>query len=973
MELTSGSDLSRYRLGDKLGAGGMGVVYRAFDTRLERPVALKVLPPEAVGDASRRERFVREAKAASALNHPHIVTVFDIDRVATATGEVDLLAMELVDGEPLDDRLGRGALPIAEALELAIQLTDALAAAHRAGIVHRDVKPGNLMVTASGQLKLLDFGLARTLPGVNVDPTAATVPDGLTMTGAVVGTPAYMSPEQALGRAADARSDVFAAGCVVYEMLAGRRPFAGEAPMDQLVAVVKNEPAPLRGLRAEVPPALERIVARCLAKDPTARCASGAELHAELVALRAELFAPRATALTMLRRPTVALPLAAALVAAVALLAWWAGRARDERRARARIAEVERLVERHDLVAAYLLVRELAEHLPNDRELERLMLSTTLPYTIRTTPPGARVSFRGYLDAPDLWHPLGTAPIERLRLPASALVFRAELAGYAAAEGAPYVDLVDEALTFAFELVPEASAPEGMVRIPAGRGGYQDAALDLGAFWLGRFEVTNREFQRFVDAGGYRDRSLWREPIEDGDRRLIWEEASALLVDSTGRPGPSTWRFGAYPEGLAEHPVGGVSWFEADAYARWAGGELPTLHHWFLAAQPQEFAEILQRGNFSGAGTVPVGSTHAVGPYGTYDMAGNVFEWTATGGERGQRYLAGGAWNEPNYTYSEPGAVSPIERDANRGLRLARFESEVPAAAREPFVERPLDPSTWTPVDEATFTLYRGLFSRPRGELRATVDGVDEVSPHYRWERVSFDAGYGGERLPAHLLLPRNAAPPYQVVLYFPPSPAERLSSSQTLDGLPWFEYFVRGGRAILFPVYQNTYERRLPGWHWSLEARRDLVLQWSKEIGRAIDYLETRPDVDREKIAFYGFSLGAVWGPVLTAVEPRIRVNLFLGGGVTGGRFLPEVDPVNFAPRVTVPTLFLTGKDDFVRPIATHQEPLLRLLGTPADQKKIAAFDGGHVPSDRTSVAREALAWLDRWLGPVETRAPAP
>ena len=601
------------------------------------------------------------------------------------------------------------------------------------------------------------------------------------------------------------------------------------------------------------------------------------------------------------------------------------------------------------------------------------MLSTTLPYTIRTTPPGARVSFRGYLDAPDLWHPLGTAPIERLRLPASALVFRAELAGYAAAEGAPYVDLVDEALTFAFELVPEASAPEGMVRIPAGRGGYQDAALDLGAFWLGRFEVTNREFQRFVDAGGYRDRSLWREPIEDGDRRLIWEEASALLVDSTGRPGPSTWRFGAYPEGLAEHPVGGVSWFEADAYARWAGGELPTLHHWFLAAQPQEFAEILQRGNFSGAGTVPVGSTHAVGPYGTYDMAGNVFEWTATGGERGQRYLAGGAWNEPNYTYSEPGAVSPIERDANRGLRLARFESEVPAAAREPFVERPLDPSTWTPVDEATFTLYRGLFSRPRGELRATVDGVDEVSPHYRWERVSFDAGYGGERLPAHLLLPRNAAPPYQVVLYFPPSPAERLSSSQTLDGLPWFEYFVRGGRAILFPVYQNTYERRLPGWHWSLEARRDLVLQWSKEIGRAIDYLETRPDVDREKIAFYGFSLGAVWGPVLTAVEPRIRVNLFLGGGVTGGRFLPEVDPVNFAPRVTVPTLFLTGKDDFVRPIATHQEPLLRLLGTPADQKKIAAFDGGHVPSDRTSVAREALAWLDRWLGPVETRAPAP
>jgi eukaryotic-like serine/threonine-protein kinase len=296
MELLSGSSLSRYRIGEKMGAGGMGVVYRAFDTRLERLVALKVLADETIGDAHRRERFVREAKAASALNHPHIVTVFDIDRVTTPGGNVDLLAMELVDGEPLDRRLQLGPLPVAQALDLGLQLADALGAAHHAGIVHRDVKPSNLMLTASGQLKLLDFGLARSLPGVNVDPAAAASPDSLTRTGVVLGTPAYMSPEQATGQSADARSDVFAAGAVLFEFLTGRRPFGGDTAMAQLVAVMHSEAPPLRSLRPDAPAELERIVARCLAKEPAARYPSGRELHADLQAVRDTLFVPRGAA-----------------------------------------------------------------------------------------------------------------------------------------------------------------------------------------------------------------------------------------------------------------------------------------------------------------------------------------------------------------------------------------------------------------------------------------------------------------------------------------------------------------------------------------------------------------------------------------------------------------------------------------------------------------------------------------------------
>jgi predicted esterase len=969
VELTSGSSLSRYRLGEKLGAGGMGVVYRAFDTRLERPVAIKLLPPEAVGNDERRQRFVREAKAASALNHSHIVTIYDIDRVATERGEVDLIAMELVEGEPLDQRLARGALQVERALELALQLTDALAVAHGAGIVHRDVKPANLMLTAAGELKLLDFGLSRYSPSGQTDSEALTVSHGLTTTGALVGTPAYMSPEQAEGKPADARADVFAAGSILYEMLTGRRPFTSDTQVGQLLAVLRETPQPLRSLRAETPPELERIVLRCLEKEPARRYPSAVELHAELAALAAARSASRPERPSLLRRPAIAIPAMLALVAALAAAGWLAWSARQRTLARARLGEVETLVSRHELVGAWLLIEELRPILGEDRELERQRLAISRTVTIRTEPPGAEVSFRGYLDDPAVWHPLGASPAERLRLPATTLVFRAQRSGFEEAQGAPYRGLLDEAHTIAFALVPAGSAPEGMVRIPAGRGGYDGAELDLDAFWLGRHEVTNREFLRFVEAGGYRDRALWNDPIvDDGGRRLSWEAAKARFVDATGRPGPSTWRFGAPPEGQEEHPVAGLSWYEADAYARWAGSALPTLHHWFRAGKQDAFSEILQRGNFSGRGTVPVGTSAALGPFGAHDMAGNVFEWTATTDGSERRYSAGGAWNEPEYTYALPGAASPLDRAPNRGLRLARYDGPLPAAWQAAVIEQKSDPSEWVPVDDATFAVYRGLYIRPTGALAASVDAVDDVSPNYRWERVSIDAGRGGERMPANLLLPKNARPPYQVVLYFPSSTAEALSSSRTLEELPWFEFLVRGGRALLLPVYTNTYERRIPGWKWSPEARRDVLLQWSREIARAIDYLETRPDIDRERIAFYGFSMGAIYGPVLSAVEPRIRANLFLGGGLHPSAYRPEINPVNFAPRVTVPTLMLTGRNDFVRPIATRQEPLLRLLGTPDDQKRIAAFDGGHVPSDMTSVAREALAWLDRWLGPVET-----
>ena len=287
MPLQPGDRLGPYAIQSLLGEGGMGEVYRGRDTRLGRDVALKVISPRLVGDPRLRRRFELEARAASVLNHPSIVTIYD---VGDADG-IPWIAMEWVDGQTLRHTLGTGPLPIREALQVARQIADGLAAAHAKGIVHRDLKPANVMITADGRSKILDFGLARQTAGGGAEDllsqadTLATPSGEATREGTILGTVGYMSPEQAKGRPVDFRSDQFAFGLIVYEMLSGRRAFDRPTPVETLAAVIRDEPVPLASLRPGIPPRLERVVATCLAKSPEDRFASTRELAAALDAL----------------------------------------------------------------------------------------------------------------------------------------------------------------------------------------------------------------------------------------------------------------------------------------------------------------------------------------------------------------------------------------------------------------------------------------------------------------------------------------------------------------------------------------------------------------------------------------------------------------------------------------------------------------------------------------------------------------
>jgi eukaryotic-like serine/threonine-protein kinase len=284
MALPNGTNLGPYSIVAPLGAGGMGEVYRAKDTRLDRTVAIKVLSAGFTADPDSKRRFEREAKTISSLNHPHICVLYDIGHQQG----IDFIVMEYVQGETLAQRLERGPLPLDQTLRYGAQIAAALATAHRSGIVHRDLKPGNIMLTASGA-KLLDFGLAKeSVPLANTSANAATMtgaaqrPAAVTQQGTIIGTFQYMSPEQVEGKEVDSRSDIFSFGAVLYEMLTGKRAFQGRTQLSVVSAILEREPEPLSNLDPVPSPALTRAIERCLAKDPDERWQSASDLAMEL-------------------------------------------------------------------------------------------------------------------------------------------------------------------------------------------------------------------------------------------------------------------------------------------------------------------------------------------------------------------------------------------------------------------------------------------------------------------------------------------------------------------------------------------------------------------------------------------------------------------------------------------------------------------------------------------------------------------
>ena len=943
--LTAGTSLGPYEIEAILGAGGMGQVFRARDTRLDRTVAIKLS----------KQRFTtgfkREAQAAAALNHPNIVQIYGLESV---DGD-DFIVMEFVAGRSLAELLREKRLSFEEALNFANQIAAALAAAHDANVVHGDIKPGNVIVNDAAIAKILDFGLAvREHRTTSHDKTAPlAIEAGRDM---VLGTPSYMSPEQAEGKRIDVRSDVFSTGAVLYEMFTGVRAFTGRSSVEILESLVLANPRSIHELSPEVPVEIERVVYRCLEKDPQLRYSSGQELANALIECR------RPEQSHDLTRRAYAL-VATVLITTLATAGWLHSRYQGARWTRDEaLPKIQALILQGDYVSAFALTRTALRYAPDDPQLKQHWANVSLPLTMTTAPAGARISIRPFGDAGMAWEPIGKTPLEGVRIPLANVRVRIEKDGTDTLEFAAFTaNLQGQNI----RLYSTGTIPVGMVPIaeqapPAG----PVKIMQLPDYFLDKFEVTNRDFQSFVDSGGYRTRKYWHYPFLKNGVEISWEHTMKEFRDSTGREGPSTWQFGTFQKDQADFPVAGVSWFEAAAYCEFVGKSLPTIYHWQKAAGFGLFSDILLFSNFTHTGPMRVGSNSGITPAGAYDMAGNVKEWVQNKAAE-RRVILGGSFNEPGYTFHDLDAQYPLTRLPAFGVRCAYFPTPVPAAALLPIVPAERDYSTERPVGDETFEIFRRLYSYDKMPLLAKTESVDDSNELWRKETVSYAAAYGGERIPAYLFLPKNVQPPYQTVLWVPGGYAQFIRSSVTGASTDAFDFLLRAGRAVLYPVYKSTFERRIENPE-GVNAYRETLVQFAKDASRSVDYLETRSDVQIAHLGYYGISLGGTMGPVLLALDQRLKAGVLLSGGLYSEKAAPEIDIINFAPRVKVPVLMLGGRYDFTTPPATLQQPMFRWLGTREPDKQFIQFDAGHVPPFR-DVRRETLKWFDRYLGPVK------
>jgi len=984
----------RYAIERELGAGGMATVYLAHDIKHDRMVAIKVLRSE-LAAALGAERFLQEIKTTANLQHSNILPLFDSGRTGTEPGpegrvrhrpdgrtdEFLYYVMPYIEGETLRDKLDRETqLGIEDAVKITNEVAEALDYAHGQNVIHRDIKPENILLH-NGRPIVADFGIALALS--NADATR------LTATGLAVGTVAYMSPEQLDGNTVlDGRSDVYALGCVLYEMLVGEPPFTGPTVQAVIAASITDPVPSARKKRAEVSGPIDAAIRRAMAKEVEHRFQSVREL-ADALALP-EKPAPRP------RWMLAALGILALTVVWLGFGAWRNARVSG---ARELLPQITQLVADGDYTEAYTLATSAERFMPNDTVFVALLEEVSDLLTVVTDPPGARVLIEpfvapeGTVSSQEL---IGVTPIERFRIPRTDHRVIVTLDGYVPAEriaSSSFSRISQEwgwvevpadngraiALDIPMQLAEEST--QGMVLVPGGPyrlvspDAPADAVVEQADYLLDRFEVTNSAYRLFVLAGGYTDDTLWSGvPAHVRNR----------FTDRTGLAGPREWVGQTFPEGHEDHPVTGVTWYEASAFCQASGKRLPTIFEWEKSTRDglvahvgvvlpwgymNAIAAVEDRANFNSDGPGPVDAyPFGIGPYGAYAMAGNVKEWLFN--RMGDGYVVtGGSWEDPAYVYSNYGSHPATLSSAALGFRCARTRAG--GNADQGTYPIDLDERTpdYTPVDRATFRTLLSHYQYDRRPANPRNRTTIETAGWTR-ERLWID-GIGSDSILVYFYVPKQARPPYQTVVHVP---GISVFFEETLpDETEWaIGPVIQGGRAVLAVVLKGMRERGHGPGYTSPPTNsvrfRDEMVDHATELRMGIDYLEERNDVDMGQLAYVSVSWGGGSRLGFAAVDDRFRAVVFIGGGIDERvkPTLPEADNVNFAPYINAPTLLLNGRNDEEHPWFRRTLPLWNLLQEP---KELVLVEGaGHIPPLEARIPA-INGFLDRMLGPVERR----
>ncbi len=671
--------------------------------------------------------------------------------------------------------------------------------------------------------------------------------------------------------------------------------------------------------------------------------------------------------------PVASVGFTAAVIGAA--LFWLSGS--DERWVREQgIPEIERHIAAGELHSAFEAALSVEERQPDSPALEQYWREFSWKTSFPSTPEGATVLIRNYDEPDSEWRELGQTPLYDVRVPRGLSVVRLELEGHdpiirviggeaGSSDRLPIssptrnvynAHLVD----ITFDATGAIGSEE--IRVPGFATEVDDEPVQMADFFIDRAEVSNRDYQAFVDAGGYEDRAYWEHDFLRDGESLSFEDAMALLVDSTGRPGPSNWIGGAFPDGLDDHPVGGLSWYEAAAYARFARKDLPTVHHWRRAHASAALSWELAQSNLNTGKSTPTGVSDAIGWVGTRDMLGNAREWCAN--PVGDNYATlGGGWNDAPYmagnNIANPGMLPPFDRSPENGLRLARMNDERDARAlfaKAMKTRQPIVPAT--PMSDEVFTAVKSNFRFSSGPMNATVEEEKEVRGFVR-QRISYDINESGERMHMYLFLPGNEVARFPVMFYW--SSAHGFYLTDIEQFRLHLDFMLKRGWAVAMPVMEHTFDRGtgtgmppgMSGIEW-----RDQTIRWVREVRRSASYLETRSDLDTERLVLYGFSWGGRLGAMALALDDRFKSGILNQAGLI--RWNSDDTAIeHYLPRVTQPVLQINGRYDQDFRLDDSAIPYFELIGS--ENKKHVISETGHFAPMQTIIG-ETLSFVDEY-----------
>lgn len=1013
------SDSNEFVVIKRIGRGATSEVFLVRTTgRYQRLAACKLLKEGLLGTRM-SDQLLREGEFLARMEHPAIPTFFRSGK--TDSGRPFLL-LERVSGQPITEFCRDHQLDLHSRIRLFIKVCKGVEHAHVKGIIHRDLKPTNVLtedVDGTPMPKIIDFGISQSKIS-NTSQSSAEA-DWHEMTGSI----AYMSPEHLIKsrEGIDTRSDIYSLGVLLYEIVTGSHPYYQQLceadNMDEISEFISSHqcspPSIFRKVsrsriyRCErIGEDLDSIICKMMEKNISNRygtisqAANDLQSYLECKPISTCSRPVRTGVRRWFQRNRYAVNLALAVTIVMILffsyrqysqdllisreneltqqiqqiqMEWGNRQAASMQRDRARqetVPRLELLLKENRVAEAFHQATKFTELLSDDHQFQKLWEDISTTITCSYLPSGTAFHLRIEENGSQEWVFLGKTPFVHLEVPKGRAHLKLAHPDYQPRE--INLRLPEEFSIIQTELLePLSAAVPGMVLVPVEKNLFDpvDSEGEVRTdFWIDQYEVTNAQFNDFVSSGGYLNESYWDGiPMEKEGKAMSLEQARLLFTDKTGELGPSTWVNGHYPEGAAQLPVSGVSWYEAYAYANYCGKDLPTQAHWKRASSSSYPQDLAEWSNF-GLELLPVTQNSHIGYYHTYNLFGNVREWCMNPCDADQRAMLGASVGDAGYMFYMPRVESPWDRMPANGFRcmLAKDQSEYEALAKNVIALPKRDVSSLKrePID-ALKHWYGYDKTVPLQPMVIRDSNASLEGDHaYRYKIVEINAVYDDERFQVHFFEPEKQKD-VPTLVYLPGIGRYnvqrdfRITGSRDMDMILVHRLALLGYR-VIYPIYNGTYER-WNGSSLSIDFREkpaEAQSNWIRgvqDLFRVVDYLCQAEDLNQDKLICVGLSNGAARAITAMSIDDRFKAGILISAGLTDWhQDRPVLNHYHFAPHVGQPLLMITGLQDSLYRYENSQVPLFQDLGS--SEKKHVALPGGHLP-DVNEIVEAIHAWI--------------